>query len=404
MKILMIAPQPFFEPRGTPISVYQRINGLSKLGHQVDLVTYPIGNNVTIPGLTIYRTHSIPFIKSIKVGPSWQKIPLDILLFFTAFGRLQKERYDILHTHEEAGSMGVFLARIFKISHLYDMHSSLPRQLENFNFGNYRLITWFFKKLEAKVFSTCQAMIVIGPDLEEYVRSINNQVPVMMIENLPLEIGDPSGTNLDSTSLRKQLGIDAKMVIVYTGTLERYQGVELLLKSVAIIKDEFQEAVYLIVGGKPSQIDQLSQLAKELHIEDIVKFVGTLPLAEANRFIALADILVSPRIEGTSVPLKVYTYLSAGKPIVATNLIAHTLVLNDDTAILVEPTAEAIAAGMLQLLRDPALRQKLGENSRKLAEEKYNQANYLKKLAEIYQVLAIKDSALNETVSALEKK
>ncbi len=43
MRILMIAPEPFFEPRGTPFSEYHRIRALLDLGHTVDLVTYPFG-------------------------------------------------------------------------------------------------------------------------------------------------------------------------------------------------------------------------------------------------------------------------------------------------------------------------------------------------------------------------
>ena len=59
MRILMIAPQPFFQPRGTPFSEFYRIRALTELGHDVDLVTYPIGEDVDIPGLTIYRTPSV---------------------------------------------------------------------------------------------------------------------------------------------------------------------------------------------------------------------------------------------------------------------------------------------------------------------------------------------------------
>ena len=55
MKILMIAPEPFFEPRGTPFSEYFRIKALSALGHTVDLVTYPFGVDKAIPGLKIFR-------------------------------------------------------------------------------------------------------------------------------------------------------------------------------------------------------------------------------------------------------------------------------------------------------------------------------------------------------------
>ncbi len=53
MNILMLAPEPFFQPRGTPISVYFRLKALSDLGHSVDLVTYPRGGDVAFPGLSI---------------------------------------------------------------------------------------------------------------------------------------------------------------------------------------------------------------------------------------------------------------------------------------------------------------------------------------------------------------
>src|SRR5436190_18520335 len=49
VRILMIAPEPFFEPRGTPFSEYHRIRALIDLGHTVDLVTYPFGRDVSLP-------------------------------------------------------------------------------------------------------------------------------------------------------------------------------------------------------------------------------------------------------------------------------------------------------------------------------------------------------------------
>ena len=81
MKILMIAPQPFFQPRGTPFSVLGRLHALSELGHEVDLITYHIGQNVKIPNVTIHRIKNIPFIRNIKIGPSLAKIPVDFLVF-----------------------------------------------------------------------------------------------------------------------------------------------------------------------------------------------------------------------------------------------------------------------------------------------------------------------------------
>ena len=88
MRILMIAPEPFLEPRGTPFSVYHRAKALIALGYEVDLVTYPIGQQVRLPGLRIYRVPRIPFLRQVKIGPSLAKLPLDALLFLVAAWRL----------------------------------------------------------------------------------------------------------------------------------------------------------------------------------------------------------------------------------------------------------------------------------------------------------------------------
>ena len=86
----MIAPEPFFEPRGTPFSEFHRIRALTALGHQVDLVTYPFGQLVTMPGLRVFRSLRPPFVRRVGIGPSLAKIPLNALLTLTAIRRALK--------------------------------------------------------------------------------------------------------------------------------------------------------------------------------------------------------------------------------------------------------------------------------------------------------------------------
>ena len=104
MRILMIAPEPFFEPRGTPFSEYHRIRALSDLGHTVDLVTYPFGRDVSLPGLRVFRCARPPFIRRVGVGPSFAKVPLDVALACTAVRRALTGRYDAIHSHEEGAA------------------------------------------------------------------------------------------------------------------------------------------------------------------------------------------------------------------------------------------------------------------------------------------------------------
>src|SRR5690349_19593187 len=124
MRILMIAPEPFFEPRGTPFSEFHRIRALIELGHTVDLVTYPFGTDVSLPGLRIFRCLRPPFINRIGIGPSLAKIPLDAAIAVTAMRRVLTERYDAVHSHEEGSFIGVAVASMLGVPHLYDMHSS----------------------------------------------------------------------------------------------------------------------------------------------------------------------------------------------------------------------------------------------------------------------------------------
>ena len=103
MHILMIAPEPFFEPRGTPFSEYHRIKALLALGHTVDLVTYPFGHDVDLPGLRVFRCLRPPLITSVGIGPSFAKVPLDLSLAGTAFRRALGGRYDAIHSHGAGG-------------------------------------------------------------------------------------------------------------------------------------------------------------------------------------------------------------------------------------------------------------------------------------------------------------
>jgi len=170
LRILMLAPEPFFQPRGTPISIYFRLKVLSDLGHQVDLITYHLGEDKTFARVRIYRIPDIFGIRRIKIGPSHAKLPLDILLFIKALWKMTTARYDLIFSHEEGGWIGAPLARLWGVPHVYDMHSSLPQQLKNYEFTSSSLITGIFQFMERMVLKRSRAVIVICPDLKRIVK------------------------------------------------------------------------------------------------------------------------------------------------------------------------------------------------------------------------------------------
>jgi glycosyltransferase involved in cell wall biosynthesis len=381
MRILMIAPEPFFEPRGTPFSEYHRIRALIELGHTVDLVTYPFGHDVSLSGLRVFRSARPPFMTGIGIGPSWRKLPLDLALFATTCRRALSGKYDAVHSHEEGGWFGVVLAAMLRVPHLYDMHSSLPQQLTNFAYSRSRVVKAVFGALERFVVRRSRVVIVICPQLEEVVRGIDAAVPSVLIENAPGSGDAP--VEGSGAGVRRALGLDiGTPVVLYTGTFEAYQGLDLLFAAMRTVIASRPDARLVLAGGRPDQIEAARAQTAAGGLGQAVIFAGQRPADEIPAYLDAADVLVSPRSLGTNTPLKIYQYLRSGRPIVATRLLTHTQVLDDDVAILTEATPAAFGAGVLAAIADPDRSRAVGARARHLADTKYSYEAYLSRTRE----------------------
>ncbi len=384
LRILMLAPEPFFEPRGTPFSEFHRIKALSELGHHVDLVTYPIGRDVALPRLRIFRSMGPPFVRTVPIGPSVTKLVLDGLMLLTVLRLAMTRRYDAIHSHEEMGLVGVWLAGLLRVPHLYDMHSSLPQQLGNFKYSRSRALRSLFTWAERQMVHRSGVVVTICQELQDTVTAMGAGDRALLIENaMGGDVEDPP--SLTPAAIRSRWGIPQEApIVLYTGTFEAYQGVELLCQASAVLAVSHPHVRVLVVGGEPEQVDRLRAVARQEGADRVLAFTGQQPAREIPAFVAAADVLVSPRIRGTNTPLKIYTYLRSGKPIVATDLLTHTQVLSADVSRLVPPDARSLAAAIGNLVDRPEERARLSAAAFRLAHDRYSREAYLKRTAEAY--------------------
>ncbi|MDP7238689.1 MAG: glycosyltransferase [Candidatus Latescibacteria bacterium] len=381
----MISPQPFFESRGTPFSVLYRLYALSQLGHHVDLVAYHLGRNIEIANVKIHRIPRIPFINQIAVGPSKRKIILDFFVILKSIQLLVKNEYDLIHSHEEAGFFSTKFAKWFEVSHLYDMHSSLPQQLRNFSFTRSAFIIRCFKKLEEKTIESADAIITICPSLFDYVETLFPGKKQVLIENVvdnELVLGTSRETSSD---ISRRYNLNKKVKVLYTGTFEPYQGLDLLIRAVKIVARSYSDVLFILVGGSKQQVSHYKAKVKESEVGDNVVFTGQVSPKLIPRFVELTDILVSPRLRGNNTPLKIYSYLRSGKPIVATDHLTHTQVLNARVAMLTKCNPESLADGINMLIGDAKLREEISGNALKISDEKYSLEIYMAKMRKLYQ-------------------
>jgi glycosyltransferase involved in cell wall biosynthesis len=318
-------------------------------------------------------------MKTIRIGPSWKKFPLDFLMLLKTLGRLIRRRYDLIFSHEEAAIFGTALARLWKVPHVYDMHSSLPQQLENFQFTSSRFWVGLMRRMERYVLKRSAGVIVICPDLLEQVRKAGRGDKAVLLENF-LDFETPPIADDAVREERRAHAREDEKIVLYAGNFQPYQGIPLLLEAASLMAGD--PVVFLLVGDTPEAVEAMRDRARELGIAEKVRFTGQVAPEEVPLYLRLADVLVSPRLSGTNTPLKIYSFLKSGKPLVATDLWTHSQVLDTRIAFLVEPRAQELAEGLRQALFTPegAARAKA---ARDMADSEYTESRYQDKLAEV---------------------
>jgi glycosyltransferase involved in cell wall biosynthesis len=380
MNILLLAPHPFYQDRGTPIAVNLVLKVLSERGDTIDVLTFHEGKDVDYPHVRIYRIPAWPFLRNIRPGFSWKKLVCDGLLCAKMIVLLCKKRYHLIHAVEESAFLALVVKWIARIPYLYDMDSSLAQQM----IEKYPPLTCLSKAFMACERRVVQAAAVVMPVCEALVTRIEPYYPskIMLLEDVPL-LGEPP----DSFSGAKEDLNTPGIRILYVGNLETYQGIDLLLESFALALKEAPKSTLFIVGGEKDNRDFYHQKAEHLGIERNVYFLGPRPLDQLSAYLSQADILVSPRIKGTNTPMKLYSYLASGKAVLATNLVTHTQVINNRVAMLADPNPEPFAEAMLQLMKNDDLRRTLGLAAKKLVEEKFSFRAFRMKLNAVYDYL-----------------
>ncbi len=388
MRALVVAPQPFFSPRGTPFSVYHRTKVAAELGLDIDFLTYGEGQDVDIPGVRIIRIPRFRPLEPVRIGPSFAKAFLDVFMIWWTIGLLLRRRYDLVHAHEEAVFFCMLLKPLFRFKLVYDMHSSLPQQLTNFGFTESRLLISTFEWLELRALEASDAVITISPALASYaVSHLSRPERHVLIENSIFEEVRLARPDSPAGDGEQPALPEDRPIVGYAGTFEEYQGIDLLIEAHARVLEHDPRVLLLLIGGTDAQVGAYRDLAERLGVAESCRFTGRVPQAVARSLLGPADVLVSPRTRGTNTPLKIYEQLASGIPLVATRVPSHTQVLSEEVSFLAPPEPEAFARAILRGLTDQDERRRVVEGARSLYETEYSKAAYVQKMRHLLDLL-----------------
>jgi hypothetical protein len=203
LRILMLAPHVFFQPRGTPLSVSYRAKALGEAGHHVDVLTYHLGQPFPSRNVTVIRAWKVPFINSLKPGPSTPKIFLDASLLLKMLWLIATRKYDLVYTHEEAALFGAMSRLLFRKRHAYDMHSSMPLQLEDWEYSKSKVLRRVFDVMERFIICHSDVIVPICLNLEDIARKIKPDANIVTVENTAVLADEPKASAKRVAELRK---------------------------------------------------------------------------------------------------------------------------------------------------------------------------------------------------------
>jgi len=330
-------------------------------------------------GVRVVRIPRLRALSGIRPGFSWKKVASDLLMAGKAVPMMRRQRYDVVHAVEEAVYLARALKLAFRVPYVYDMDSSVAHQMVE-KYAPLRMASGLLHASERGAIRGSVAVLAVCRALEDLVHAGSPGKLVARVEDVSLlGNGGPSPV--------PPLPEAPRPIVMYVGNLERYQGIDLLLAAWAHAVDRGAPGTLVLVGGADLHVTRYRRLAEAGGFGERVRFAGPRPVAQLGPVLAGADVLVSPRSVGFNTPMKIYSYLDSGKPIVATRLPTHTQVLDDGIAVLAEAQPAAFGDALADLLQDAPRAQRIGAAGRARARAEYTPAAFRRKVLAFYEAV-----------------
>jgi glycosyltransferase involved in cell wall biosynthesis len=357
MKILVIAPTPFFADRGTHIRILEEALALEKIGHKITIATYHIGKDIDRSVKTkidLRRIRRLLFwYKKLEAGPDWQKILLDIMLIRKAFYLARTQKPDIIHCHLHEGTLIGWIVKkcLFwrKMKLVADFHGSLTKEMVSHSYLSGGLLKSIFKRVEWQIDNLGDSAIASSWELTEEIKKIRKRGDVQTILD---------GVNISHYEklptkefLKKEFELPLnKVIVTYTGALIINKGISYFLDSIPKVIEKNKE-VFFVIAGFP--IEETEKYIKEKKLENFVRIISPLSYFELPKILMASDIAIDPKDSSTNQASgKILQYMAAGLPVVCFNRENNRKYLEDGAFYAKEISANALADSIILAIEE----------------------------------------------------
>jgi len=387
------------------IRVEKEARALINSGHEVYVLS--LGRN-GMPESDNFRGINVIHIFPRKsfLNRAWEYLWF-VTFFIRPFWRerleevIKQYEIDIIHVHDlPLVKTAVSVAKKFGIPIIADLHENYPEAVKALKGSRkslksriYNLLipVWRWKRLEKTVLHRVDEVITVVDEAKKHYVNDCGLPPdkVTVVMNV-VDLEEFERLGIDKTITEKYRD---NFVISYIGGFGPHRGLDIAIKSMPRILREIPHAKLLLVGGKgpPEYETYLKKLCRDLKVERNVEFTGWVDFSLVPSYIAASNVCLIPhRPSGhtnTTIPHKLFQYMAMRKPVIVTDCKPlKTIVEECNCGIVVPPDDfNAMAEAIIKLYKDEDYARLLGENGRRMVEEKYNWKNEARKLLKVYE-------------------
>ncbi|MCI0330427.1 MAG: glycosyltransferase family 4 protein [candidate division Zixibacteria bacterium] len=381
---------PFWGMKGASIHIREFTKALKEAGHKVTTAVARLGDSRR-------KTKDVYELPKMGIDFFHQEIPeqFHLLAETRAFARnfglkkllkkIPAKKFDLIYERYSLfGIAGLSWAKDNKFPFVLEVNSPMVEEAKT---HRQLMLEPLAKAVEGYLFSNAGHLVAVSEAVKEYIHSVAPSASVTVV---------PNGVDIRPfLAVRAANGApgkhgEGKFTVGFVGSLKPWHGLEFLLEAFRRLPED-QNFELKIVGDGPLR-PSLEKLAHKLGIHSRVAFTGVIDFEEIPRTLRTLDALVAPypHMDGFYFsPLKIFEYMAAGRPIVASRIGQVAEILeNEKNALLVPPEdPEALASALFRLKSDRTLGEKLGKQAQKMVKVKHTWKNRLHTIQEIFESL-----------------
>lgn len=381
-RVVMVAACPFPYHQGSQVFIGQSAEALAARGHQVRVVTYHSGGEHSRCSVPVDRIPALLPRPPFRAGLSWSKPLLDLLLAGTLLRTVRTHSVSLIHAHNcEAALAALAVRALTGVPVVFHTHNVMTDEVPTY-FGNRvaRAGARAGAALVDRLTARADCIIAINREVASFFTGLGT--PADRIHCIPPGIDYPAGDYAALADRCVPGSLRDLPMIFYTGNLDRYQNLELLLEAFRLLLRRGVRVRLVVLTHCSTQ--ELRRECVRLGIASSVAFVAYTGFAQVQAFLHVARMAVLPRRSWSGFPIKLLNYQASGTPVVAAAGSAKEMVHLADGLVVPDDDPQAFAGAMELLLRDRALCRRLGRAAADKARTCYSWDRIAARIESVY--------------------